>query len=129
MTRTCFTSSLIVLTFVATSVAAEPVHSDAAAAQITQLEQRAAKMTGSSVLDYAKELLDGAKANVSDAKINYAAGKEKLGALFVQTATARLDTAEIKTTEKELLEKLAIRRSELKKAEARLERYRQGEEN
>ncbi len=129
MTRITLLTWFTFLSLVSATFAAEAAPNDAAAAQIAQLEQRTVKMAGTSVAEYSKELLDTAKLNVSDAKINYAAGKEKLGALFVQTATARLDAAEVRTAEKELLEKLAIRRSELKKSEARLERYRQGEEN
>ena len=46
-----------------------------------------------------------------------------------ELAEIQLNAADAKGAEKELLEKVAIRRSELKKMEARLERFKQGEEN
>lgn len=97
--------------------------------QLTQLEQRAAKAATSAAGEYAKPLLDAARASISDAKINFAAGKEKLAARHVEMAAIQLNAADAKAAEKELLEKVAVRRSELKKLEIRLERFRQGEEN
>jgi hypothetical protein len=97
--------------------------------QLLQLEQRAAKAATTAAGEYAKDLLDAAKSSISDAKISYAAGKEKLAPRQIEMADIQLNAADAKAAEKELLEKVAIRRSELKKIEARLERFRQGEEN
>jgi hypothetical protein len=95
---------------------------------LVQLEQRAAKAETSAAGEYAKNLLDTAKASISDAKISIAAGKEKLALRQTELAEIQLNAADAKAAEKELLEKVAVRRSELKKMEARLERFRQGEE-
>lgn len=101
----------------------------AADTQLSKLEQRAAKATSSTTGEYAKELLDAAKSSIADAKINIAAGKGKLAARQIEMAEIQLNAADVKAAEKELLEKVAVRRSELKKKEAQLERFRQGEEN
>ena len=101
----------------------------AADTQLSKLEQRAVKAASSTTGEYAKDLLEGAKSSISDAKINIAAGKDKLAARQMEMAEIQLNAADAKAAEKELLEKVAIRRSELKKKEAQLERFRQGEEN
>lgn len=97
--------------------------------RLAQLEQRALSAAKTAAGEYAKDLLEAAKASINDAKINIAAGKEKLAARQTEMAEIQLNAADAKGAEKELLEKMAIRRSELKKLEARLERFRQGEEN
>jgi hypothetical protein len=94
-----------------------------------QLEQRAAKAATTATGEYAKPLLDAAISSISEAKINIAAGKEKMAARQIELADIQLNAADAKGAEKELLEKVAVRRSELKKLEAQLERFKQGEEN
>jgi uncharacterized cupredoxin-like copper-binding protein len=97
--------------------------------QLAQLEQRVAKAATSTAGEYAQNFLDDAKTSIAEAKINIAAGKEKIAARHIERADILLIAADAKGAEKELLEKVAVRRSELKKMEARLERFRQGEEN
>lgn len=97
--------------------------------QIAQLEQRAEKATSTVTAEFAKDLLDAAKSSLGNAKINFAAGKEKLATRQLEMAEIQLNAADAKAAEKELQEKVAVRRSELKKLETRLERFRQGGEN
>ena len=96
---------------------------------VAQLEQRAAKAATSTAGEYAPSFLESAKTSIADAKISMAAGKEKMAARSIELADIQLNAADAKGAEKELLEKIAVRRSELKKMEIRLERFRQGEEN
>jgi hypothetical protein len=98
-------------------------------AQINQLEQKIDKAATTPAGEYARDLLDAAKGSLNNARINFAANKEKLAARYLELAENQLNAAESKGLEKELLEKLAVRRAELKKLDARLERFRQGEEN
>ncbi len=97
--------------------------------QITQLELRAAKAVESGLEEYAKDRFDTARAGLAAAKAATAIGRHKEALQQVELAEARLNAAEAKASEKEMLEKVAVRRSELKKSEALLERYRQGEVN
>jgi uncharacterized membrane protein YdfJ with MMPL/SSD domain len=97
--------------------------------QMTQLEQRAAKASATSAGEYAKELLDAARASIADAKNSLAVGKDKVAVRQIELAEIQLNAADAKGAEKELLENVAVRRSELKKLEARLDRFRQGEDN
>lgn len=97
--------------------------------KLVQMEQRAAKAATTATGEYAKPLLDAAISTIAEAKINIAAGKEKVAARQIELAEIQLNAADAKGAEKELLEKVAVRRSELKKLEARLERFKQGEEN
>lgn len=96
---------------------------------LVQLEQRAAKAETSTAGEYAKNLLDAARSSIAGAKISLAAGKDKLAALQIELAGQQLSAADARAAERELLERVAVKRSELKKVEARLERFRQGEEN
>ncbi|MDD5285086.1 MAG: hypothetical protein PHD54_04455 [Desulfuromonadaceae bacterium] len=97
--------------------------------QLQQLDQRAEKASESRVGMYAKDLLDAAKLSLTAARANAATGKEKETLLKIELASAQLDSADAKAAEKESIEKLALHRSELRKFEAQLERYRQGEAN
>lgn len=97
--------------------------------QLKQLEQRAAKASESTVGEYAKEGLDAAKLSLTAAKASAAAGKENEVLQKIELAEAQLNAAEAKAAEKEMIEKVALHRSELKKLESQLERYRQGEGN
>lgn len=105
--------------------AAQPTASET---KLSQLEQRAAKAATTSTGEYAKSLLEAAKGSINGAKVNFAAGKEKFAARQMELAEIQLNAADAKAAELELLEKLAVRRSELKKMDARLEKFRQGEE-
>lgn len=96
---------------------------------LKQLEQRAAKTAESNVAEYAKELLDDATASVTAAKAAISAGREKEALQKMELAEAQLKAADAKAAAKEMVETVALRRSELKKMEAQLERYRQGEVN
>lgn len=127
MSRVAAIASFVLLCFTqfAAAAAAPPVPDS----HLTQLEQRAAKGATSAAGEYAKPLLDAAAASIADAKISVAAGKEKLAARQIELAEIQLNAADAKGAEKEILEKVAVRRSELKKMEARLERFKQGEEN
>ncbi len=127
MQRIAALTSITLLCFSSFALAADtPTLFDA---QLVQLEQRAAKAMTTAAGEYAKDLLDAAKSSISAAKISSAAGKEKVAARQIEMADVQLNAADAKAAEKELLEKVAVRRSELKKLEARLERFRQGEEN
>jgi hypothetical protein len=97
--------------------------------QLKQLEQRAAKASDSAVGEYARDGLDAAKLSLAAAKTYAAAGREKETLQKVELAAAQLDAAGAKAAEKELIEKVALHRSEFKKLETQLERYRQGEVN
>jgi hypothetical protein len=97
--------------------------------QLKQIEQRAAKASDTITGEYAKEGLDSAKLSLAAAKTYAAAGREKETLQKLELVEAELDAADAKAAEKELIEKVAMHRSELKKLEAQLERYRQGEVN
>jgi hypothetical protein len=126
MSRVAVIASFALLCFSQFAAAAAPPGPDS---HLTQLEQRAAKGATTAAGEYAKNYIDDAKASITDAKISIAAGKDKLAAKQIELADIQLSAADAIAAEKELLEKVAIRRSELKKMEARLERFRQGEEN
>jgi apolipoprotein N-acyltransferase len=127
MYRLALLTGITMMSFSTLALAASPPA--AAEGQLVQLEQRAAKAAKSTAGEYAQPLLDAAKTSIADAKISIAAGKEKIAARNIELADIQLNAADVKGAEKELQEKVAIRRSELKKMEARLERFRQGEEN
>jgi len=97
--------------------------------QLKQLEQRAAKVSESTVGEYAKDVIDAVNLSITEAKASAGAGKEKETLQKIELAEAQLNAAVAKAEEKELIEKVALHRSELKKIEAQLERYRLGEEN
>lgn len=127
MHRVTLLASIVLICSPAMALAADT--QNASEAQLIQLEQRASKAATSAAGEYAKNLLDAAKASISDAKISVAAGKDKLASRQIELAEIQLNAADAKASEKEILEKVAVRRSELKKMEAQLERFRQGEEN
>jgi hypothetical protein len=97
--------------------------------QLKKLEERAAKASDSIAGEYAKDGLDAAKQSLAAAKTHAATGREKETLQKIDLAEAQLDAADAKAAEKELIEKVAMHRSEFKKLEAQLERYRQGEGN
>jgi hypothetical protein len=106
------------------SLAAGPVEE-----QLKRIEQRAAKAAASTVGEYAKDGLDAVGTNIAAAKAALAAGRDSEAQQQTEMAEARLNAAEARAAEKEIAEKVAVRRAELKKSEALLERYRQGEVN
>ncbi|OGU13897.1 MAG: hypothetical protein A2076_13300 [Geobacteraceae bacterium GWC2_53_11] len=125
MRRIILPAIFFLICFSSFALAAAPTASES---KLGQLEQRAAKAATTSVGEYAKKLLEAAKASITDAKVNFAAGKEKLAVRQMEFAEIQLNAADAKAAELEILEKLAVRRSELKKTDARLEKFRQGEE-
>jgi len=127
MKRSVFLTCGLIFMF-SCSVSADTI-SRSAEDQLKQLDQRADKASESKVGVYAKDLLDAAKLSLTAAKANAATGKEKETLLKIELAGAQLDAADAKAAEKESIEKLALQRSELRKFEAQLERYRQGEAN
>jgi hypothetical protein len=126
MHRIALLTGIIIMSISTYASAAVPT---APEAQLAQLEQRAAKAATSAAGEYAKHLLDAARSSISDAKISSASGKDKLAVQQIEMVEIQLNAADAKGAEKELLEKVAVRRSELKKLEARLARFQTGEEN
>ncbi|MDD2852617.1 MAG: hypothetical protein PHY09_12075 [Desulfuromonadaceae bacterium] len=127
MNRSAIITGFLILNLVNLSLAVEIP--PASAQRLVQLEQRLEKAAAATAGEYAKSFLDAAKAAIADAKINIAAGKGNLATLQTDLAEIQLNAADAKGATKELLEKIAVRRSELKKMEARLERFRNGEDD
>lgn len=125
MHRIALSTIFTLICFSSFAVAAAPTPSEI---RLGQLEQRAAKSATTSAGEYAKNLLEAAKTSITAAKVNFAAGKEKIAGRQMELAEIQLNAADAKAAEMERLEKLAVRRSELKKLDARLEKFRQGEE-
>lgn len=96
---------------------------------IRQLGEKAVVMAKGKTAEYAKDLLDAAQSTITAAQAAISAGNEKDAQQKAGLAELQLQVAETKGAEKDLSEQVAVRRSELKKQEALLERYRQGEEN
>lgn len=99
------------------------------AERVRLLGEKAAAMAKGKSAEYAKDLLDAAQATVTAAQFATTAGNEKEALQKAELADLQLQVADAKGAEKDLSEQVAVRRSELKKLEAQLERYRQGEEN
>lgn len=97
--------------------------------RVRLLGEQSAKAAAGKTGEYARALLDSAQASISAAQIAVAAGNEKEALQKAELAELQLGVADAKAAEKEILEQVAVRRNELKKLEAQLERYRQGEEN
>ena len=97
--------------------------------RVRQLGERAAKMVSGKVGEYAKDSLDAAQGSILAAQAAIAAGIEKEAFQKAELADLQLMLADAKAGEKELLEQVGVRRAELKRLEAQLERYRKGEEN
>jgi hypothetical protein len=97
-------------------------------ARLKQLEEKASEARSGKTSEYAADSLKEAIATISAAQAAAAVGNDKLSRQKIELATLQLTFAEAKGAERELLEQVAVRRVELKKLEAQLERYLQGEE-
>lgn len=111
------------------NIAMADVVSAATGNRIRLLAEKAAKMASEKPGEYAKEIMTAAQADISAAQIALAAGNEKKTLQMEEHAELQLALAAVKAMEKEQQELTAVRRAELKKLEAQLERYRQGEDN
>lgn len=98
------------------------------AARVRQVGERATAMTTGKTAEYARDFLADAQATVLAAQAAVAAGNGKLALQKSEMAELQLAVAEAKAAEKEFVEQAALRRSELKRLEAQLERYLQGGE-
>jgi hypothetical protein len=96
--------------------------------RLKQLDEKASEMKSGKASEYASDSLKEAVATISAAQAAAAVGNEKLALQKIEMATLQLTVAEAKGGERELLEQVAVQRVELKKLEAQLERYLQGEE-
>lgn len=97
--------------------------------RVRLLGEKAARMAAGKTGEYARDILESAQANISSAQIAIAAGNESEALRKAELAELQLAVGDAKGAEKELLEQVAVKRAELKRLEAQLERYRQGEEN
>jgi hypothetical protein len=97
-------------------------------ARLKQLEEKAGEAKSGKISEYAADALKDAMAAISAAQAAAAVGNDKLSQQKIEQATLLLTIAEAKGAERELLEQVAVQRVELKKLEAQLERYLQGEE-
>lgn len=102
--------------------------SPATAERLRKLEERAAAQKAGKSAEYAKESLNNALATISAAQAAAAVGNSNLALQKAELADLQLSLAEAKAAEMELVEQVAVERVELKKLEAQLERYLQGEE-
>ncbi len=96
--------------------------------RLKQLDEKASEIRSGKTSEYAMNALNEAIATISAAQAAASVGNEKLALQKIETATILLTIAEAKGAERELLEQVAVQRVELKKLEAQLERYLQGEE-
>lgn len=98
------------------------------AARVGQVGERAVAMATGKVAEYARDFLTAAQTTLLAAQVAVAAGNEKQALQKAEMSELQLTVAEAKAAEKELAEQTALCRAELKKLEARLERYLQGGE-
>ncbi|OGR28620.1 MAG: hypothetical protein A2X79_04710 [Desulfuromonadaceae bacterium GWB2_53_15] len=124
-----YISGIVVLSMLWSGTALGAGVSRETAERIRQLGDIAATMAKGKSAEYAKDLLDVAQATITAAQAAITAGNEKEALQKAELADLQLKVADAKGAEKDLSEQVAVRRSELKKLEAQLERYRQGEEN
>lgn len=96
--------------------------------RIKQLAERAAKMAAGKTGEYAKDSLETAQASIQSAQMAAATGNETLAIQKIEQADLQLSVADSKASAKETAELVGVKRAELKKLEAQLERYRQGGE-
>lgn len=99
------------------------------AERVRLLGEKAVTMATGKLAEYAKDSLDVAQTTINAAQAAIAAGNEKEALQKAELADLQLMVADAKAAEKDLLEQVAVRRAELKKLEAQLDRYRQGEEH
>lgn len=108
-------------------VAAAGAISRETAEQVRQAEERLTKTATGKQQEFARELLDAARSSIAAATAAATTGNEREARQKSELASLQLNAADARAAERELLEQVAVRRSELKKLEAQLERYRQGE--
>lgn len=98
------------------------------AGRIKAAGERAAKMMSGKTGELARESIDAAQASILAAQTAFASGDDRRAAQKLELAEMQLTVAEATAAGKEVVEETALRRAELKKLEAQLERYLQGEE-
>ena len=118
---------LIVMSVSVNALAAGP--SGDIAARITALGGRIDTMAAGKPGEYAREMLELARTSSLAAQYAFTAGNDGTAQQKLELADMQLAVAEAKCAEKELSEETAVRRAELKKLEAQLERYLQGEDH
>lgn len=102
--------------------------SPATAEKLRRLEERAAALKSGKPGEYAKDPLKEAIQTLSAAQAAASVGNSDLALQKADMAELQLTLAEARAAEMELAEQVAVQRVELKKLEAQLERYLQGEE-
>jgi hypothetical protein len=102
--------------------------SPATADKLRRLEERAAAQKIGKPGEYAKDPLNEAVQTISAAQAAASVGNSDLALQKAELADLQLTLADAKASEMELVEQVAVQRVELKKLEAQLERYLQGEE-
>jgi hypothetical protein len=122
-------AGMAMLLMLSSGIVQGAVVSSDTAVKVRQLGDKAAAMMSGKPGEYARDVMETAQASITAAQGAVAIGNEKEALLKAELAELQLTVAEAKAAEKELLEQVAVRRTELKKLEAQLERYRQGEEN
>ena len=73
-------------------------------------------------------VFEAAQATISAAQAAVAGGNEKMATQNGEMAEMQLNLADAKSSEKETAEQVALSRAEVKKLEAQLDRFAQGEE-
>ena len=96
------------------------------AVRIMALNGRIQSMAAGTTGEYARDLLESARTTSMAAQLAYTAGQDATALQKLELADMQLAVADAKSAEKGLAEETAVRRSELKKLEAQLERYLQG---
>jgi hypothetical protein len=96
---------------------------------LTRLDKMTAEAKAGKAAEYAPDALKEALSGIASAQAAVVAGgNQKLAEQKIEMASLLVTFAEAKAAERELLEKVAVQRVEIKKLEAQLERYLQGEE-
>lgn len=102
--------------------------SPATAEKLRRLEERSSAQKGGKTGEYARDALNEALQTISAAQAAAALGNSDLAMQKAEMADLQLTLADAKAAEMELVERVAVQRVELKKLEAQLERYLQGED-
>lgn len=119
---------LAAVQFLVTGLVFAGENSGDTAARIKATSERAAKMAAGKTGELAREVLEASQTNILAAQSAFASGDDGLAAQKIEMAEMQLTVAEAKAAGKELAEETALRRAELKKLEAQLDRYLQGED-
>lgn len=93
-----------------------------------QLDEKITRAVAGKPGEYARDMLDAARSSLDAARAALKAGLARVSDQNLELAEQQLAAAEVKASEKEVIELVAVRRAELRKLEAQLERYRQGED-